>query len=130
MARTLFFSLPSSSVKESEFLTQEFEFVEFLPEMGTISSHVAGAKPASIQHYALLEFERPIVCPSQSTVIGSRLDADTFSNKCRIAFHGCLIEQFTPKDYASTMLPRVRIFKLKRREGLIDRVGVECFVGD
>ena len=130
MAKTLFFSLPSLSVKDSGFFTQEFEFVEFLPETGAISSHVAEAKPVSIQHFALLEFERPIVCPSQSTVIGSRLDADAFSNKCRITFHGRLIEQFSTKDYASTMLPQVKIFKLKRREGLIDRVGVECIIGN
>lgn len=127
MARVTFFSssnMPRECAEKSIF-TQEFEYQEFLLETGPISSHTAAASvlhTTSVDQYALLEFEKPIVCPAQSKVIGSRLDSDAFSNKCRIAFHGYLVERFSSKDYESSILPQIRIFKLKRREGLIDRV--------
>lgn len=34
--------------------------------------------PKSTSQFALLEFERPIACPTHSLVIGSRLDADAY----------------------------------------------------
>ena len=126
MAKTTFFasSVPGGYSENSVF-TQEFEYQELLPETGPISSHVAsGHMTTSAAQYALLEFEKPLICPANSKVIASRLDVDAFSNKCRIAFHGSLVERFTSKDYESSVLPRIRIFKLKRREGLVDRVCV------
>lgn len=125
MARVTFFSTPNIPQEHSEvsIFTKEFEYQEFLSDTGPISSHVASvSSDAAVDHYALLGFERPVVCPGQSKVIGSRLDNDAFSNKCRIAFHGNLVERFTTKDYESSVLPKIRIFKLKRREGLVDRV--------
>ena len=37
----------------------------------------------SSQQWALLEFEKPIVCRRDSLAIGSRFDADIHANKCR-----------------------------------------------
>lgn len=117
--------MPTQSVKDFMFI-QDFMFQDALPEATPVDMHSAtdGAQTSALatDHYALLEFERPIICPPHSTVIGSRLDNDAFSNKCRIAFHGNLVENFAQKDYHSSILPRIRIFKVKRREGLVDRV--------
>lgn len=124
MAKVTFFTsnVPRESSEKSIF-TQEFEYQAELLETGPIISHLASVPAStSVNQYALLEFEKPLICPAQSKVIGSRLDGDAFSNKCRIAFHGSLVERFTTKDYESSVLPKIRIFKLKRREGLVDRV--------
>ena len=48
----------------------------------------------------------------------------SLSNTCRIAFHGALLQPITEKDYEQTVLPRIRIFKLKCKEGAVDRVSV------
>ena len=114
MAKTTFFSSLDGSVSSSatNLFSQEFLFQEHLTE----------TKSSAIEYFALLEFEKPVVCPVQSKVIGSRLDSDAFSNKCRIAFHGFLIKCFTKKDYEMSILPQIRIFKPKRREGCVDRV--------
>lgn len=72
--------------------------------------------------YALLEFEKPVTCLPDSITIGSRLDTDVHSNICRIAFHGSLVHAIVDKDYASSILPKLRVFKTKFREGIVERV--------
>lgn len=120
MAKTTFFTSLAASDLGGKFLSREFLYQECLLDTGSLSSHLQAV--SSTEHFALLEFERPIVCPVQSKIIGSRLDSDAFSNRCRIAFHGTLIESFIKKDYETSSLPQLRIFKQKRREGLVDRV--------
>jgi len=46
----------------------------------------------------------------------------SLSNMCRIAFHGVLLHPVTEKDYEHSVLPRLRIFKLKSKEGVVERV--------
>ncbi|KAJ8046387.1 Selenocysteine-specific elongation factor [Holothuria leucospilota] len=83
--------------------------------------------------WALLEFEKAVTCPVNCLVIGSKLDTDihilfskhiklAHSNTCRLAFHGRLLESTSDKDYAINFLPRLRIFKTKSREGIVDRM--------
>lgn len=123
MAKTTFFSSCEDSVSSSDIniFSQEFLYQEFLVDVGSIDSHFQAC--SGIKNFALLEFERPIVCPLQSKVIGSRLDGDVLlSNKCRISFHGNILESFTKRDYESSILPKIRIFKRKQRKGLVDRV--------
>ncbi|XP_044032976.1 selenocysteine-specific elongation factor [Siniperca chuatsi] len=74
------------------------------------------------EQWALLEFERPVTCPSLCLVIGSKLDTDIHANACRLAFQGCLLEGFEDKRYAETALPRLRIYKTKHKEGQVERV--------
>ncbi len=128
MAKATFFTSldGSNSVTENMLFSQEFLYQECLLDTGSIHSHLKAN--SAIEHFVLLEFEKPIICPLQSKVIGSRLDCDAFSNKCRIAFHGTLIESFTKKDYEISILPQIRIFKPKRREGFVDRVCELLFV--
>jgi hypothetical protein len=37
-------------------------------------------------------FDKPVTCPLQSVIIGSRLDTDIHQNTCRLAFSGRLLE--------------------------------------
>ncbi|KAM5218930.1 selenocysteine-specific elongation factor isoform 2-T2 [Hipposideros larvatus] len=74
------------------------------------------------QQWALVEFEKPVTCPQLCLVIGSRLDADIHSNMCRLAFHGVLLHGLEDKNYAESLLPRLRVYKLKHKHGLVERV--------
>lgn len=74
------------------------------------------------EQWALLEFERPVTCPSLCLVIGSKLDTDIHANACRLAFQGRLLQGFEDKSYAETALPRLRIYKTKHKEGQVERV--------
>jgi selenocysteine-specific elongation factor len=62
------------------------------------------------------------------TVLGSRLDADTHATSCRMAFHGVLGHTFCDKNYASSDLPRFKIYKEKKKEGVAERANNECEV--
>lgn len=81
-----------------------------------------GGGGAEAEQWALLEFERPVTCPSLCLVIGSKLDTDIHANACRLAFHGRLLLGFEDKSYGETALPRLRIYKTKHKEGQVERV--------
>ncbi|XP_075893142.1 selenocysteine-specific elongation factor isoform X2 [Nelusetta ayraudi] len=81
-----------------------------------------GGGAAEAEQWGLLEFERPVTCPSLSLVIGSKLDTDIHANACRLAFHGRLLLGFEDKSYGETALPRLRIYKTKHKEGQVERV--------
>lgn len=76
----------------------------------------------SDHQWLIIEFEKPVVCPENSLVIGSRLDTDIHLNMCRIAFHGKLLLPFTDKDYSETLMPQLKVFKVKHREGIVERM--------
>ncbi|XP_061114119.1 selenocysteine-specific elongation factor [Conger conger] len=97
---------------DREYMYQE-EYVIGQPGMGE------GPDP---EQWALLEFERPVTCPTFCLVIGSKLDTDIHANTCRLAFQGQLLEGFEDKGYAESALPRLRVFKTKQREGQVERV--------
>ncbi|GJP34601.1 hypothetical protein CLOM_g19027 [Closterium sp. NIES-68] len=79
------------------------------------------SESASHAHFALLVFESEIACPSDALLIASRLDSDIHSNTCRMAFHGHIVAPIDPTTMNSGS-QAVRVFKLKSREGVIDRV--------
>uniref|UniRef100_A0A668AF06 Selenocysteine-specific elongation factor n=1 Tax=Myripristis murdjan TaxID=586833 RepID=A0A668AF06_9TELE len=136
MARVTFFGLPPTDARQPpsdatplppepqlcpldtpfsfdrEYLYQE----EYMTGQGEASS---GPDP---EQWALLEFERPVTCPSLSLVIGSKLDTDIHANACRLAFHGRLLKGFEDKGYAETALPQLHIYKTKHKEGQVERV--------
>lgn len=88
----------------------------------------AAALDTPCEQYALLEFAVPVVCRSDSMVIGSRLDSDIHSNSCRLVFNGRLVAVSIDPNYADTWLPELRIFKDKKREGVVDRLHDEYTV--
>ena len=81
-----------------------------------------------VRQFAILELEKPITCSASSLVIGSKLDTDIHSNICRIAFHGMLLEAITDPKYTETVLPKVKVFKNKLKEGVVERKADEYSV--
>lgn len=111
-------SLETPFTLEREYLYQD----EYVTGQGEASS---GPDP---EQWALLEFERPVTCPSLCLVIGSKLDTDIHANACRLAFQGRLLQGFEDKGYAETALPRLHIYKTKHKEGQVERVSVHSTV--
>ena len=75
-----------------------------------------------LKQYALIELERPVICSATSLLIGSKLDTDINANTCRLAFYGKLLEIFTDPAYTTKDLPKLKVYKMKSREGQVDRV--------
>lgn len=75
------------------------------------------------QHqFAVIEFERPIQITPNSMLIGSKLDLDVNTKLCRLAFKGNPLEIFTDKNYHDTQLERVKVYKNKSKEGIVERM--------
>ncbi|KAK3742950.1 hypothetical protein QZH41_014192 [Actinostola sp. cb2023] len=79
-------------------------------------------QPLPEQQWLLVEFEKPVICPEHSLVIGSRLDTDIHLNMCRIAFHGKLLVPLLDKNYSETLLPQLQVYKTKYKEGIVERM--------
>ncbi|XP_004603969.2 selenocysteine-specific elongation factor [Sorex araneus] len=73
------------------------------------------------QQWALVEFEKPVTCPRLCLVIGSRLDVDVHTSACRLAFHGVLLHGLPDRGYAESLLPQLKVYKLKSKQGLVER---------
>ncbi len=81
-----------------------------------------------LRQFAVLELEKPVTCSSTSLVIGSKLDTDIHSNVCRLAFHGVMLEAISDVKYQETILPQVKVYKDKQKEGVVERKTDEYFV--
>lgn len=104
---------------DREYLYQE-EYLSPGKDSGTDGQTEGGRTPR--QQWALVEFEKPVTCPKLCLVIGSKLDIDIHTNTCRLAFHGVLLAGFEEKNYTEVSLPKLKIFKLKHKEGQVERV--------
>lgn len=122
MAKLLFFGPKNRQENEETVwnLNEEYCYEEELLD-ATQSFNKKKISPPAAQ-YCLLEFEKPVTCHQSSLVIGSRLDTDINLNTCRLAFHGKLLETTTDKDYPATFLPSLKIFKMKSKEGVVERI--------
>lgn len=134
MAKVTFFGLPPVSASEtpsdskpppSEPCSLETPFTfdrEYFHQDEYVAGQGEGSSGPDPEQWALLEFERPVTCPSLCLVIGSKLDTDIHANTCRLAFQGRLLQGFEDKNYVETALPRLRIYKTKHKEGQVERV--------
>lgn len=129
MAKATFFSTSESIPNDLTFdLSKDYSYAEALLESGPIHTHYGNhgngddVKAKLPNQFALLEFEKPVTCPVDSIVIGSRLDMDAFSNMCRIALHGSVVRPITERDYETSFLPSLKVYKMKSKEGVVDRV--------
>jgi selenocysteine-specific elongation factor len=131
MGRIQVFGLPKGKSPDKEGFSLDTEYV-YQEELVDLSKsqvdkeNTEGLKTSS-EHlsnhqWLLIEFEKPVICPENSLVIGSRLDTDIHLNMCRIAFHGKLLIPLTDKNYAETLLPQLKVFKTKYREGVVERM--------
>lgn len=141
MGRLMFFS-PAPEHFDQEPVLDSFDFSrEYLFQEQYLSQESAGpdsgeAGPQQAQaaegrcprqQWALVEFEKPVTCPRLCLVIGSRLDVDVHTSSCRLAFHGILLHGLEDKGYTESTLPRLKVYKLKHRQGLVERV---CQLGE
>lgn len=72
------------------------------------------------RQWAVLRFDQPVTAPADSVVIGARFDADAHGDGCRLAFYGRILSLLDPSKPQE--LQRLRVYKLKERTGVIDRV--------
>ncbi|CAL8401859.1 unnamed protein product [Arctogadus glacialis] len=124
MAKVTFFGLPSPAPGTGAGpapLDAPFSFDREYLYQESYAEGPGGGAPDPEQ-WALLEFERPVTCPALCLVIGSKLDTDIHANACRLAFQGRLLEGFQDKAYGESALPRLRIAKMKHKEGQVERV--------
>ncbi|GMH38911.1 hypothetical protein BSKO_06809 [Bryopsis sp. KO-2023] len=85
--------------------------------------HGMESNPKSVRfgnQFALLNFELPLTAPSDSVLIGARLDADLESSSCRLAFYGQVMSLIDTDDKAALKI--LKIFKWKNRQGVIERL--------
>uniref|UniRef100_A0A1A8IM43 Selenocysteine-specific elongation factor n=2 Tax=Nothobranchius kuhntae TaxID=321403 RepID=A0A1A8IM43_NOTKU len=127
MGKVTFFGLPPSDSKPapSELCSLETPFScdrEYYFQDEYVCGRREGSSGPDPEQWALLEFERPVTCPALCLVIGSKLDTDIHANMCRLAFQGRLLHGFEDKSYVETSLPRLRIYKIKHKEGQVERV--------
>lgn len=73
-------------------------------------------------NFCLIEFQHPVIINQNSLLIGSKLDSDIHANSCRLAFYGNAQHLLTDKDYHNSVLPDLKIYKIKTREGTVERV--------
>lgn len=140
MGRVMFFSpapdgFDHEPVLDSFDFSQEYLFQEQYLCPGSVPAETDGGEAdrragqtsegrCPRQQWALVEFEKPVTCPRLCLVIGSRLDADIHANTCRLAFHGVLLHGLEDKNYAESALPRLRVYKLKHKHGIVERVSI------
>ena len=60
-----------------------------------------------------------MLAPRNARFIGSRLDLESNTSTCRLALHGCLAASIDMREPGA--LKRLRVVKLKRREGTVER---------
>ena len=135
MGKLQVFGLPpdqpiDSSQESTSFdMTREYVFQEAVMDQSNRTASSTGNEnaepeniPVSNQQWLFIEFEKPVTCPENALVIGSRLDTDIHLNVCRIAFHGRLLVPVTDKNFGETFLPQLKIYKTKTREGVVERM--------
>ncbi|CAC5363998.1 selB [Mytilus coruscus] len=110
MAKVTFFGLYEDPNSKDNFITNTAQ-----------KDQAEAQQRLPIKQYAFIEYEKPVTCPHNSLVIGSKLDTDIHANMCRIAFHGQLLECFTDSKYLVNNLPKLKVYKTKVREGLVER---------
>ncbi|XP_076436674.1 selenocysteine-specific elongation factor-like [Babylonia areolata] len=81
-----------------------------------------GWESPPLKQFVLVELEKAVTCSRHALMIGSKLDTDIHANACRLAFHGRITELLEDTKYRETVLPRLKVFKMKSREGLVERV--------
>ncbi|VDP15837.1 unnamed protein product [Soboliphyme baturini] len=72
--------------------------------------------------YAVLEFEHAIFSTLDAIYITSRLDNDINLKQCRLGFHGRILLAFKNQTYDQQDLRSLKVFKLKHKQGTVDRM--------
>ena len=124
LAEVLFFGRPRGEVPRGGSaafdLDREYEYLPALADPRRSAAGGEEGEDGARDAWALLRFERPVTCPPDSFFIGSRLDFDIHSSACRLGVHGRLRGSVDSADPRA--LARLKVYKTKAREGVVDRV--------
>mmetsp|Transcript_10918 Transcript_10918/g.32591 ORF Transcript_10918/g.32591 Transcript_10918/m.32591 type:complete len:694 (-) Transcript_10918:28-2109(-) len=104
--------------------SREYAFQEKLaqrPKRAADEDALGGADDEPLQ-WCLLRFEGKVRCQLDALVIGSNLEADALADKCRVAFHGRLVERADERALGAN----VKLYKLKRKSGAVAKLGDPC----
>lgn len=84
---------------------------------------VSDDSPDSNYNFALIEFEHPVLVFDNMLLIASKLDTEQ-TNVCRLAFHGNILlnNSSIDKSGKQDFLQRLKIYKEKSREGIVQRL--------
>jgi len=131
MGRVSFFGLygnpasdSSPSISAGFDFSKDYIFQEDLKSVKTRKADTGAesdSEPMPSRQFAVVEYEKPVTCQRNALVIGSKLDTDIHSNVCRIAFHGRLLEIMSDAKEMQSILPKVKVYKTKVREGQVER---------
>jgi selenocysteine-specific elongation factor len=125
MAKLSFFGLLqdfTNMPEEKSFdFNKEYKFQDELLLDPQDDDKGVSAKEMPVKQFALLEFEKPVLVVPKCLIIGSKLDTDIHTKTCRLAFWGHVLESIEDKNYSSTVLPRLKIYKEKHKCGVVDR---------
>lgn len=110
---------PSDSSQINFDLNNEYKVVQCISSDKEEEEAKKGADKAA---FGLLEFERPVVIVPGCKILGSKLDSDIHKNICRLAFDGKLIHTFQDKNYQLTDLTKLKIYKVKQKQGVVERL--------
>nr|KAG5699860.1 hypothetical protein BaRGS_034634 [Batillaria attramentaria] len=91
------------------------------PKSSEASANDDVVKEVPVRQFVLIELEKPVTCSVHALMIGSKLDTDIHANTCRLAFEGRIMELLTDPKYKETFLPKLKVYKLKMREGQVER---------
>ncbi|XP_065844558.1 selenocysteine-specific elongation factor-like [Oscarella lobularis] len=123
MGKVSFFSAPLDSPIDEFSLEHQYVYQDELYGKSSPKEHEDHEEAISVkQQWAVVEFEKPLVCGKDSLVIGSRLDTDINSNSCRIAFYGRLLRSFVDRANMASVLPQLKVYKMKQKEGIVERM--------
>ena len=120
MARVSLFGYHGDNLEADKFdLGKEYMYLD--QYLTGENQEVEEESMAPTRQFALLEFEHPVTCSHNCLVIGSRLDADIHTSSCRLAFHGKLLLPISDPKYPQTVLPSLKVYKNKKKEGVVER---------
>lgn len=81
------------------------------------------------KHFAIFEFEKPILWTANCLVICSKLDMEAQTNTnqmgCRLAFYGTILAGSSSANYRESFLPTIKLYRKKTKVGSIQRVANE-----
>ncbi|KAK9716950.1 Elongation factor Tu GTP binding domain [Popillia japonica] len=127
------FRKPVKCISQGDRAANDFNFDEDYEFINNLNP-VFDENHQTAKYFALIEFDKPVLATDNSLVIASKLDVDASSNTCRIGFWdassntcrigfwGNLLQYSKDKDYCTSFLPKLKVYKVKTKIGSIERI--------
>lgn len=115
MATVTFFSIAQDMVKNADKFNTDLEY-KYCDELTYDDPNI------NLVYFALLELAKPVYIMPKCLVIASKLDIDVHTSSCRLAFSGNILLHLSIPNYRADILRNIKVYKIKRKEGIIDRI--------